>query len=306
MRVLVLGAAGFTGSTLLRHIQQIEGVVVTAMIHSKAPVAVLGNVSYVTSSLQDIDHSFLEKGDYDYIFHLARISGKRFGNLGRWWAGKQGAKANERLLNAITRLQKKPKIIYLSGSLMYGNRPGQTVTEDELLNPVGFARYYYLAEKPLLKAIHAGNENIMMLRAPWIIGNGSWFTQLYSSHIHKYHRVPVYGNAERKMSVITVEDCAGMLWHYANNANYAKVYNIYTWGSIRYADFINTIAAAYNCHTTKAYTEDDIAQLTDTTTRKSVCCEVALGTQYTEVFNSYQPVFTNLQDYIAKLAVHND
>lgn len=306
MRILVLGAAGFTGSALLQHILQIEGVAVTAMIHSKAPVVVADNVSYVTSSLQDIDYGFLQKGDFDYIFHLARISGKRFGNIGRWWAGKQGAKANTRLLKNIARLQKKPKLIYLSGSLMYGNRPGENVTENEPLKPTGFARFYYLAEKPLLNAIETDNENIMMLRAPWIIGNGSWFAQLYSSHIHKQHTVPVYGNTERKMSIITVEDCAGMLWHYANHAAYGKVYNIYTRQCVGYNDFINKIAASYNCSNYKTYTEEDMVQITDTTTCNSVCCEVVLSTVYQEMLDSYQPLFTNLETYIAQLATVND
>src|SRR5690606_37678295 len=133
------------------------------IIHNRQPL-VKYDIEYVNASLPNIDYNFLEKGNFDYIFHLARIPGKGFGDMGRRFAGLQGAIANRKLLTTLKKLRRMPKLIYLSGSLMYGHRPGYSFTEAEKIQPTGYARYYYHAEQPILNAMYQGNMQIMMLR----------------------------------------------------------------------------------------------------------------------------------------------
>lgn len=301
MKFLILGATGFVGNSLLIYLKGIGQVDITAVVHSTKPDKYYDGVNYITAALEDISYELLHKGSYDYIFHLARIPGNRFGNLGRRLAGYKGANANKRLLRIINTLPIKPKIIYLSGSLMYGHNPGHIKDEKDDLRPAGFARYYFHAEKPLLGAINNGSQQVMMLRAPWIIGEGSWFKQLYTQYITKNHTVPVYGNANRKMSLITVEDCAAMLYHYAFNASFGKVYNIYGWQDIVYSDFINLISAAYGCTEKKQYTESDMLSVMDKTTVSSICCEIVLGTIHKDVLDKYNYIDNDLGGYINKL-----
>ncbi len=301
MNVLILGATGFTGTALSCYLSGMKDINTTAIIHNRQP-RVKCDVVYVNTSLQNIDYNFLEKGNFDYIFHLARIPGKGFGDIGRRYAGLQGALANHKLLTTLKKLRRMPKLIYLSGSLMYGHRPGYSFTESEKIQPAGYARYYYHAELPILNALYQGDMEIMMLRAPWVLGNGSWFHQLYTSHIMQHASVPVYGNIQRSMSMITVEDCAGMLWHYANNAVYNKVYNIYTFGNVIYKDFINDIKSAYNCTSTKVYAEKEMRVKMGKTSKNSICCEVVLGTSYHDIMDSYNPVYKCLPKYLAQLA----
>lgn len=306
MRILVTGATGFAGSALLKYLTTIQGADITAIVH-KTPIQVPHqHIRYVQSSLQDLASFLQGETEFDYIFHLARIPGKRFGNLGRILAGLQGAAANKKILKAISDKGSKTRLVYLSGSLMYGHHPGKACVERDRINPTGFAKYYYLAEKPLLNVINNKTANVVMLRAPWIMGKGSWFAKLYEEHIIKQKQVPIYGNPDRHMSLISVDDCAGMLWHYAVHAKSAGIYNIYTADNVPYTQFLNYIAKAYNTENYVAYDEAKMLKFADKTTVDSICCDVVLDTQYKELLSSYTPIHNNPETYITQLAQYDN
>lgn len=298
MKILILGCTGFVGSKIVKYLSSIGGQSITAIVHKKPIQKPLENVTYYTTGFEKITYSFLEQGEYDYILHLARIPGKRFGDFGRLYAGMKGGTANRNLLNNINKLQKKPKLVYLSGSLMYGNNPDSYVNEDFAISPVGFARYYLHAEKPIMDAIDRGEDNVMMLRAPWILGEGSWFEQIYIKHLSLKGTVPVYGNAERKMSIITVEDCAAMLWHYALHALYGEVYNIYTFQKVSVADFTSIIEEFSNAEGKLYYSEEQLNTMMDHTTKRSILSEIVLDTKHKQLQSQYSVIHTDLEKYI--------
>lgn len=302
MRVLVIGASGFAGAALIDHLAGIRGISITAIVHRTQPRNQPADIRFVSSSQQKLPALLPQLGEFDYIFHLARIPGRKWGNAGRVLAGMQGYFANKRLLRTLNSFGDNARLVYLSGSLMYGHNPGKTVLETNRVSPAGFGKYYHLAELPLLQAIKRGCNNIIMLRAPWILGNGSWFKQLYTRHIQQHASVPAYGSPGRRMSVITVEDCAGMLWHYATNTNAAGVYNIYTFHNILYSSFIQSVSNAFGLTAITQYDEQKMRQTMDNTTVDSVCCEVVLGTNHEELLNGYVPLYPDLDDYLTQLA----
>lgn len=305
MRILVTGATGFAGSVLLEYLSALEGLDITAIVHKKPAVFVSSNIRYVRSSLHALPGFLSKEEAFDVIFHLARISGKGWGNLGRLIAGLQGAIINRRILQAVKKHHGNARLVYLSGSLMYGHNPGKKFVETDELNPTGFGRYYYYAERPLINSISNDNSNTIMLRAPWILGKGSWFSQLYERHMLEKKSVPVYGNENRRMSVTTVEDCARMLWHYTLNAPHAGIYNIYTFGDVSYSSFIEGIVKAYPQTGKTLYTQTDMQRIMDKTTTSSILCEVVLDTNHKELLNSYQPLYTDIDTYITQLAKQN-
>ncbi len=302
MNILLLGATGFTGKHLLDILLKREDVSITATIHRTGPTATHKSLTYVQKGLQEIDLAFLKAGDFDYIFHFARIPGKRFGNWGRYAAGRQGYAANKRLLNNIAKLAKQPKIIYMSGSLVYGHNPGREVGEDAPPRPAGFAKFYFAAEQPFLEALQNKTANVIMLRAPWILGGESWFRQLYLSHILRHGEVPIYGNADRSMSIISVEDCAGMAWHYAQNAA-PGIYNIYTFASVPYRSFTREISALLGDLPVRQYSEAECRKMFDSTASDAICCEVVLTTGNEQLMASYQPIHGDLPNYLGTLLV---
>lgn len=291
MNVLVLGASGFVGRHLIKELSGMQGVNLTAAIHKKQ-LEDNANVHHLPLRLEDISLQFLQQNNFDYIFHLARITGGRYGDISRWYAGFKAKRANERLLKSIGQLDHKPKLVYLSGSLMYGNCGKIAVTETALLNPAGYAKYYYRGEKPFLGGIDKGN-NIVLLRAPWVLGNGSWFQQLYKKPALS-GKLPMYGNGGRNMSLITVEDCAAMLVYYAMNTR-PGIYNIYTHQMI-YADFLDIIRK----------TADRPVNIVppkklDKTTNESICTEIVLGTDYPDLLKACELKNPLLDNYIERL-----
>ncbi len=299
MRILVLGATGFTGKALLQLLVQNPALDITALLHHTQAAQRFDSVTYVQASLHETPH-LISIGNYDYVFHLARISGKKWGDIGRSYAGWQGKKANKRIVQAVHATT--AKLIYLSGSLLYGHFPQTKATETTPLHPEGFAKYYRHAERPFEKAVAQHDPQIMLLRAPWILGNGSWFTQLYHHPIRRHNKIPVYGDKKRKMSLITVEDCAAMLWHYARHAAFGKVYNIYTHSEMPYSRFIRQLQEAYECAEEELISPTEIIRTMGKTVKNAVCCEVVLDTLYKELLHSYKPIHRELEPYIRQLA----
>lgn len=111
-------------------------------------------------------------------------------------------------MRQIKHLEKQPKLIYISGSLMYGSLPDYLIREDFPLDPTSFAREYVAAEEVFLREIDAKNPNVLMLRAPWVIGSGSWFEWNYMKFIQRENKIPLYGNGDNMMTLIDLRDLA--------------------------------------------------------------------------------------------------
>ena len=86
----------------------------------------------------------------------------------------------------------------------------------------------FLAEKTLAQCSKRNLLKVSIVRPPWIIGNGSWFNSFFLNKSKKYGFVTVYGNGENWMSLIDVEDCAGLIINIIKNCEPGQVYNIYT------------------------------------------------------------------------------
>lgn len=176
---------------------------------------------------------------------------------------------------------------------MYGNCGKRVVPETANPNPVGYAKYYYQAEEPFLKSILRG-KNVIMLRAPWVIGNGSWFQFLYKKPVLETGELPMYGDSGRVMSLITVEDCAALLIYYAMNAQ-PGIYNIYSHQMI-YADFLELIRKS-----SKRVVDISPSKRLDRTTINSICTEIILGTNYPDLLNAYKLKNPLLDNYVERL-----
>ena len=95
----------------------------------------------------------------------------------------------------------------MNGSLTYGHRDEELVKNDDEINPTGFAKSYSIAEKPFRDYLSQHND-IAIIRAPWVLGPGSWFIQMYLMA----NKIPIIGNGKQWMAIVTVDDLAEYVW----------------------------------------------------------------------------------------------
>ncbi|RYD56865.1 MAG: NAD(P)-dependent oxidoreductase [Sphingobacteriales bacterium] len=207
MNILLIGGSGFIGKAILNKLLD-EGHTVMATQH-KTPIGTAQHPK-LTVIKTAIGKIRLSKLPYipDVVIHAARNNASFGGKWGRMMVAAKGFVENNRLMNEVRSSKTPVRMIYISGSLMYGNAPQQFIDETFPTRPVSFAREYVQAEKPILKEIEKSNPNVVMLRVPWVIGDGSWFKWNYANYMARHKAVPLYGNGQNRMTFVDVADIA--------------------------------------------------------------------------------------------------
>jgi nucleoside-diphosphate-sugar epimerase len=242
-RIFLLGGTGFIGAVLAKQLsacRQTNDLMM--LIHRRARFRDLEQINTNTGSLGSFDLSMLDQFGPDTVIHLARMSGR--GKIGRSIAAWRGARANNRIISHFGRKPIKPHVIYVSGTLVYGDCGVTPVDEERPLHPIAFAREYVKAEEPWMAAQRTGDMPVTIVRPPWIIGKSSWFVDFYVNCVRRYREVPLFGDGQNLMSLIDVEDCAGLIAHAVRNSAPGACYNLFVPGAcITQLEFAGRLAA---------------------------------------------------------------
>ena len=91
------------------------------VIEHKTAILGLANTTIIKGGTPAITANFIDEFKPDVIFHCARPSLPRFKKFGRIIAANIAAGINRKLIGQIEKSQTKPKLVFASGSLMYGN-----------------------------------------------------------------------------------------------------------------------------------------------------------------------------------------
>lgn len=243
VKVFVLGGTGFIGSALMDIFRKNPcRYQVMMLINKHFPHKDLEMFNTYTGDLGSFDLKLIDEFRPDFIIHMARMRGS--GTISRQIAARRGAMANKRIIKHLGKSEKPPHVIYISGTLVYGDCGEERVDENHLIKPVSFAREYIIAEKPWMAAIHEKKLSVSILRPPWIIGKGSWFKKYCTGNISSYKTINLFGEGSNWMSLIDAEDCAGLIEHSLRNATPGECYNIYTPGCIlRQKEFTERISS---------------------------------------------------------------
>lgn len=235
-KVLLIGGSGFIGSAVLKALQS-QSLLVHALWHN-SPVQ-HNEISIIRGDVRDFDWNSLSFIP-DIIIHCGRISGRNW--LDRWLAGWQGAEAHKRLIAWLYQFESPPKLVFVSGTLVYGSNGDATIDEDAPVNPIGFQKFYARAEQPFLKSLQTTNLSINIVRAPWVLGNASWFKQFYVKHITDKGYIPVFGDGENIMSVVHIDDCARFILQVALTPTEPGVINMAVLEPVKQREFCKTLS----------------------------------------------------------------
>lgn len=277
--IFVLGASGFVGQQVWKLGAQ-EQVTLTALRRHGQVDETLGKV--IQGDMASFDWSSLSAQPPDAIIHTARISGRTAPerylagwrgwlanrSLERWRTSINHTKDDSRLhlphsearasmntranhaddgerlsqTHSGERLHTPTRLVFASGSLVYGDCGTTPVYESNPLRPIAFQRSYVRAEKPFLKRAHQPDAALCIARLPWIYGAGSWFAQFYIRTARRDGYVTQYGSGKQLMSLIHVEDAAGMMLSLATNTTASGVYNLVGGPAVSHGDFCRLVA----------------------------------------------------------------
>jgi nucleoside-diphosphate-sugar epimerase len=234
---VVLGGSGFLGTPLVRRLRAAR-VRTTCLLH-RSPLPVV-DVAVLRGSLERFRWRTLEQDPPDVIFHLARIAGR--GGIRGVVTRVRNRVANERLVLELASWARPPLVVFVGGTLAYGSHGEDLVTEQTPLAPTSFSRDYHTAEVPWLRAQRGNDAPVIVARPAWVLGPGAWFEAFYRRFLEEERAVPLYGTGENWMSLVHVEDCAGLLLHAARHALPMSVLNVFGGPPVRQTELAERLA----------------------------------------------------------------
>jgi nucleoside-diphosphate-sugar epimerase len=267
---LVLGASGFLGQAVVRQLAA-SGCRLIVLVHRRMPENLPSGVRVVRGPLGAA--SWTTEEAPDVIFHCARLSG--WGKWGRYFAAWRGNLANRRLLRRLGRT----RLVYASGSLMYGDCGEQAVFEDAPLRPTSYAREYVIAERPVLR-----DPRVIMFRPGWILGPGSWLEWFYL----RGDAVPLYGSGKNLMSIIHRDDCAAAMVRVARHGE-PGVYHPPNLAVVTQREFVERLAAELGL----PIRQESLAGR-DRAVREAFTCSINLRFRHDKLWEGFVPKFTDL------------
>jgi nucleoside-diphosphate-sugar epimerase len=297
--VWVLGGTGFIGKALIQQLSHNPNNLVHLLVHKHVPYRVLESYNVFSGSLESFEAAWFEKYPPDILFHLARIGG---GNaITRSWAARRGAKANKRLLGILKNLPAPPVVVYVSGSLMYGNQPERMVADESTpLSPVSYARYYVEAERPWLQAQKEQLLDIRFARPGWILGAGSWWTTFYWNPFMQTGNIPLYGDGEQRMSLVDVDDCARQIVLLAERGAKYQNLNIFSGLPVTQRIFAATLAGLLRAGVERIPARQ-LEKTFGRTVTEALCSSIPLTSQYPDLVEAGYAEFPDLEAMFQKV-----
>jgi len=291
-KILLLGASGFVGDEVLRAFTEDRAQFELYALQNRTTVNDHPDVRRVQGSLFDAP-GLIKELNPDLIVHAARISGKRYRFLGRRKAAFLGRVANGRILKAIR--QQDTRLVYVSGSLMYGSHPGKEVDEDFPVNPISYAIDYVKAERPFQQNLR--QNPVIMCRPGWIFGHDSWFKAFFEDVIKKEGFVPQYGDGRNFMSIIHKSDLGRLIKAYALQAPASRAYNLYSPIGLSHRQFVEELAAYYNKEI-KIIPKEELTRRYGAIVSDALTCDIRLVSKYTSIIENFDFQYRSVRDLL--------
>jgi nucleoside-diphosphate-sugar epimerase len=298
-KAIIIGGSGFLGSHLLGLLQK-ENVEVLAVTNKK-PVQITKTTSVFKGGISAVNIQLIDDFKPDAIFHCARPTLPRYRKFGRILAAKKAYKLNKKLIQNIEKAEQKPKLIFASGSLIYGN---SSKPHDELSpqRPISYARQYHKGEIPINEAILKNSFPVIVLRFPWLLGNGSWFKWFYLENSKKSKSVPTFGDQKNRMEIIDVKDAAKLMQLHADEAIESGFFNITSRNPKTQFDFVKEVKEIFDA------TEVDYRELfpkgLEKEAMEAFTSNITLSTLRPEILDKFQ--FSSIKETLKCIKSENE
>lgn len=296
----ILGGTGFIGHELVKFLAETKRYRLHLLVHQNIPFRELENHALYTGNLEDFDWTWLKKYPPSVIFHMARLGGSN--SITRSLASRKGAKANDRLISFLKDQAHSPLLVYVSGSLIYGPQEGEMAAdENSAWNPVSYARYYFMGEKPWLNEQYYGTMDIRMARPGWIVGKGSWLKAFYIKPYLETGRIPLYGEGTQRMSLIHVEDCTRLITRLAERGKRKQNLNIMAGSPITQQEFAELLATQLNTQVQQMSFEQMKKKYGQTVT-EALTASIPMTTIYPEFYAGFTFRYPDAQSMVEAIS----
>lgn len=207
MKVLVLGATGYIGLTVVEHLVQID-------------IAVLG-LSRSASHTPELVELTSEYVDADLSEEEAILTAARRSDAAIYAAGPRSSDAETIEMTALEALSnglpEGSPLIYLSGCSVYGQSSSKPATEDQ----------------PVLESAKTRSENLLLsafrlspliIRTGLVYGRGGGIIGRLAAHGRKSGEVPI-PKGDWRWSVVHVDDLATLITNFLKHPPQRQVFN---------------------------------------------------------------------------------
>lgn len=297
----VLGATGYVGKhlvlELLERYKDDSCTQIVAVGHQSIHAEIMERTHFLMIPLGEISPNWLEKYPPSVVFHCARMAGST--DRKRFRAARRGELANRRLKGLLEALPHPVKLVYCSGTLMYGNHSSE-VLEGTAERPMAYARAYERAERPWKEG--SSKMDIRIAYPAWIFGPESWFEAFYLKSFKATGKVAQIGSGESMMNLVHVMDVAGQLLHVATHGEPRERYNLYAGEAVRQGDFAEAVASILGGEVF-VMADTELVNTYGKTIAEALTSSIPLGTKHGDWKASYSLKFpdwrTMVEDVVA-------
>ncbi len=297
MNIWILGGTGFIGRAIIGQLAADPKNLIQLLLHKRKSFREFESFNTFTGNILSIDRVWFERYPPDLVFHLARPAGSTF--LTRTVASNLGHIANSRLVSIFSSLPSPPVVIYVSGSLVYGQiSEGRAASEKSKLQPASYAQSYFANEIPWKKAREKGVLDVRFARPGWITGPGSWFKTYFWDVIQNTGRVPCYGTGQQLMSVIHLDDGAAMINTLGMYGQPGHDLNIFSGHPITQEEFSEALALQTG-KKIKLIPYPEIVNMYGQTTATALTTSIPLSTLYPDLHQKTNIKHLKISDLLA-------
>jgi GDP-4-dehydro-6-deoxy-D-mannose reductase len=251
-RALITGANGFVGRYLGRRLES-SGWEVVRLSRSPSPDSP-GLIPCDITDADQVGDALADSGEVTHVFHLAAISFVPDATSRPYEVNRVNVVGTANLVRAILKLQRRPRLAFVSSCAAYGSPASLPLREDHLLNAVDPYGKSKAAGERL--CIDAAAQGLDAVRARPFNHSGAGQSDQFalSSFARQVARIafgkarPVIetGNLDAKRDFTHVDDVVHAYALLAENGQRGEAYNICSGTAVRIGDCLEKIMQLAN------------------------------------------------------------